>query len=609
MNDIIQLLPDAVANQIAAGEVVQRPASVVKELLENAIDAGATKIQLVIENAGKSLIQLIDNGKGMSATDARMCFERHATSKIRTTEDILSINTKGFRGEALASIAAVAQVELKTRTAEEDLGHYIRIEGSQVKEQDVVQTPLGTIVSVRNLFFNIPARRNFLKSNQVEMRHIIDEFHRVCLTHSSIAFSLHHNRNELFNLSKGTFRQRIAAIFGRKQNGQLVPLDENTDLVVVKGFVVKPEGAKKKRGNQFFFVNNRFIRNAYLHKAVVEAFDKLLPRDYYPGYFIQLEINPKRIDINIHPTKTEIKFDDEYSLFAILRSVIKHSLGQYNIAPSLDFGLNPALDIPLKNKNRSIKTPVIRVDPDFNPFKKEGKLSLKAKEKTKAFYESFTTEESTPSPTVTNPAIIDSGKSEALSTSDIFNPQNISGEKSLQIHQKYLLFQTSSGVAVIDQYRAHQRVLFEQYLSQFEQHQISGQHLMFPLTIPVTELEKSIIEEIEPTLAQLGFHIEILDNTISVKTVPANVESSQVKNIIEQLMENPINEATFNIIENISLKMAKATAVKRGQLLAQEEIKHLIEALFATSNPNFSPEGKSIFLNLNLNFIEKQLGT
>ncbi len=608
MSDIIKLLPDSVANQIAAGEVVQRPASVVKELLENAIDANASQIQLIIKDAGKALIQITDNGIGMSATDARMSFERHATSKIRTTEDIFSIRTKGFRGEALASIAAIAQVEMKTKTEEEELGHLVRIEGSEIKEQSVVQTSTGTSIAVKNLFFNVPARRNFLKSTQVELRHIIDEFHRVALAHPDLEFSLYHNENELFKLYKSTLRQRIVAIFGRKHNDQLVPVEEETEVVSVEGFIVKPEFARKKRGGQFFFVNNRFIKSSYLHKAIVEAFEHLLPNGYYPAYFINLTIDPERIDINIHPTKTEIKFDDEYSIFAILRSAVKHSLGQYNIAPSLDFNTHPDLEVTsLPTKNHPIKEPSIKVNPNFNPFE-TSKPSFREIQKTEQFYESFNLGTEKKESISIESSLTELPHIQPETAENLFFDDMPSSSKSMQIHQKYIAFQVKSGMMIIDQYRAHQRILFERYITLLNQQKSLGQQLMFPISIAITELEKSLIEELEPTLTQLGFQLEISDETLLIQTIPANIEQRQVTEIIENLMEKNAYPTSLGQIETIALSIARSTAIKRGQNLTQQEMEHLISELFATSNPNYSPEGKSIFLNLTLDFIKTQLG-
>ena len=373
MSDIIQLLPDHVANQIAAGEVVQRPASVVKELIENSIDAGASSIKLLLKDAGKTLIQVIDDGKGMSITDARLSFERHATSKIKDAQDLFNLNTKGFRGEALASIAAIAHVELKTKQENQELGSQIKIAGSKVVSQETISTAKGTSIAVKNLFYNIPARRNFLKSDTIETRHIVDEFQRVAMAHPDISFLLHHNNNEIYHLKKSNLRKRIVAIFGGKMNERLVPISEQTDIITVNGFIAKPEFSKKKRGEQFFFVNNRFIKSSYLNHAVVNAFEGLLEQGSHPSYFLYLDVPPSSIDINIHPTKTEIKFDNEKALYAILRATVKHSLGQYNVAPVLDFDRDATLDTPYNynKKNGSSSTPPITVDPTFNPFKTE----------------------------------------------------------------------------------------------------------------------------------------------------------------------------------------------------------------------------------------------
>src|SRR5699024_11167400 len=379
MSDIIQLLPDHVANQIAAGEVVQRPASVVKEWLENEIDAQSTRINLLIKEEANTLIQFSDNGVGMSTTDARLSFERHATSKIKVADDLFKLKTKGFRGEALASIAAIAHIDLKTKKSTEEIGTHLVLKGSEVISQEPCVTPNGTMVSVKNLFFNIPARRNFLKSDAVEMRHIIDEFHRVALAHPQIAFSLHHNENELFQLPKANQRQRIVAIFGGKTNEKLVPVEEETEVVNIKGFVGKPEFARKTRGEQFFFVNNRFIKSGYLHHAINTAYEGLLQDKKYPAYFLFLEVNPKSIDINIHPTKTEIKFDDEHAIYAILRSAVKHSLGQFNVAPSLDFNRDSDLDTPYEYARKRPEAPKIEVDRSFNPFKNDSDSSVKQK--------------------------------------------------------------------------------------------------------------------------------------------------------------------------------------------------------------------------------------
>ena len=382
MSDIIQLLPDNVANQIAAGEVVQRPASVVKELMENSVDAGADHIKLIIKDAGRTLVQVIDNGSGMSQTDTRIAFERHTTSKIRTAEDLFNLHTNGFRGEALASIAAIGHVTLKTRKENEELGTQIQINGGKLISQEMITKPVGTSIEVRNLFYNIPVRRNFLKSNTVETRHIINAFQRVALTYPNISFSLIHNDNEIFNLPSGNLKKRIVNIFCKKIDEKLIPISEDTEILKIEGFVAKPEFAKKKRGEQFFFVNGRFIKNAYLHHALVSAFEGLLPNAYHPSYFLYLTVPPASIDINIHPTKTEIKFDNERDLYAIIRSTIKHSLGQFSVGPVLDFDKDPALETPYSYKDKDINSPKVSVDPGFNPFESEteGKISFPKKE-------------------------------------------------------------------------------------------------------------------------------------------------------------------------------------------------------------------------------------
>ncbi len=490
MADIIQLLPDHVANQIAAGEVVQRPASVVKELLENAIDAEATSIQLIIKDAGKTIIQVIDNGKGMSDTDARLSFERHATSKIRSAEELFSIHTKGFRGEALASIAAIAHVELKTKRESEELGTRIEIEGSIVKSQEVTVTPKGTSIAVKHLFFNIPARRNFLKSNNVELRHIIDEFHRVALAHPDIAFSMINNGSETFNLPESNYRQRVVNIFGGKTNEKLVPVEEETEVLKISGFVGKPEFAKRSKNEQFFFVNDRFIKSPYLNHAINAAYEGLLKDGSYPSYFLKLTVDPKTIDINIHPTKTEIKFDDEHTLYAIIRSAVKHSLGQFNVAPVLDFDRDNNLDTPYAYKDKNTSTPTIEVDRSFNPFQSEspsgksGVLSSKFKKESTASWESlYVGLESKGTKTEVDFSNLefesDPEKQELFSDDSAMSQ----GQTTYQFHNKYIISPIKSGMIVMDQHRAHSRVLYEGFLKQLTVKEATSQQLLFPLKL------------------------------------------------------------------------------------------------------------------------------
>ncbi len=462
MADIIQLLPDHVANQIAAGEVVQRPASVVKELLENAIDAGATTIKLLVKNAGKVLIQVIDDGKGMSVTDARLSFERHATSKIKVADDLFNLNTKGFRGEALASIAAIAHVEMKTKQVSDELGTLLSVEGSIFTSQDVIATPNGTSIAVKNLFFNIPARRNFLKSDTVEFRHIIDEFQRVVLAHPSINFSMYHNGSDLFNLLKGNFRQRVVNTFGGKTNEKLVPVEETTEVLAISGFVGKPEYSKKSRGEQFFFVNNRFIKSPYLNHAISSAFDGLLQPRRHPSYFLNLQVDPRSIDINIHPTKTEIKFDDEQTMYAILRAAVKHSLGQFSIAPVLDFERDKNLDTPYQFNGAQASIPKVEVDRAFNPFSKANSETSSYTKPTSESWEGLYVGLESKSNTDNFSQV--SYESDEMTSSIFDESTERKVHKTFQLHNKYIINTIKSGMVVIDQNRAHERILYEDYL-------------------------------------------------------------------------------------------------------------------------------------------------
>ncbi|MFT4668831.1 MAG: DNA mismatch repair protein MutL, partial [Ulvibacter sp.] len=473
MADIIKLLPDHVANQIAAGEVVQRPASVVKELLENAIDAGASEITLVIKDAGKTLVQVIDNGLGMSTTDARLSFERHATSKIKSAEDLFCLHTKGFRGEALASIAAIAHVELKTKTEASEVGTKINIEGSQVVEQESVVSLKGTTISVKNLFYNIPARRNFLKSNTVETRHIIDEFHRVVLAHPQVSFTMLANGSDVFKLPGSNSRQRIVNVFGAKSNEKLVPVSEETEIIKISGFVLKPDFAKKSRGEQFFFVNNRFIKSPYLHHAVLSAFEGLIKEGMNPGYFLFLEVDPKSIDINIHPTKTEIKFDDEHALYAILRSTIKHSLGQFNIGPVLDFKREAGFDTPYDYNKKSAVAPIIDVDKAFNPFQKDGvqgNIKFPYKREKETSWESLYVGLKDGFGSVPRSSNDSANRVEMQFESDevtgnLFEDDSeAAGQTTFQLQNKYIISPIKSGLMIIHQHLAHQRVLYEELL-------------------------------------------------------------------------------------------------------------------------------------------------
>jgi DNA mismatch repair protein MutL len=599
MSDIIQLLPDHVANQIAAGEVVQRPASVVKELLENAIDAGATSIKLLLKDAGKTLIQVLDDGKGMSPTDARMSFERHATSKIKKAEDLFNLCTKGFRGEALASIAAIAHVELKTKQENEELGTSIKIEGSKVISQDFISTSKGTSIAVKNLFYNIPARRNFLKSNTVETRHIIDEFQRVALAHPTIAFLMHHNNNEVYHLKSSNLRKRIVSVFGTKMNEKLVPINEQTDIVSIEGFVAKPEFSKRKRGEQFFFVNDRFIKSSYLNHAVVNAFDGLLEQGSHPSYFLYLTVPANTIDINIHPTKTEIKFDNEKALYAMLRATVKHSLGQYNVAPILDFNRDSNLDTPyhLNTNTSSAKTPRISVDPDFNPFKELEQKEIRFpynREKQTESWESL----------YTSAAVTDEERQ-----SELFdNQQEIKTQKTFQIQRKYLLSSIKSGVVLINQSLAHQRILYEDFLESITVKEANSQQLLFPVKISFSSQEIEMIYTMKAELENAGFSFDdFTKESVTIKGIPVSVTESKITIILEELL-NDINlevpDASFSHFDVMAKSFAKTLSIKTGTQLSEREQESLVNNLFSCKEPTISPFGKSIFKTLTLNEID-----
>lgn len=613
MSDIIQLLPDHVANQIAAGEVVQRPASVVKELLENAIDAGATSIKLIIKDAGKTLIQVIDNGKGMSVTDARLSFERHATSKIRTAEDLFLLNTKGFRGEALASIAAIAHVELKTKQEDDDVGTCIVIEGSAVKSQEVVVTPKGTALSVKNLFFNIPARRNFLKSNPVETRHIIDEFHRVALAHPTIKFVMFHNGSEVFNLPESNYKQRIVNIFGAKTKEKLVPVNEDTEVLKISGFVGKPEFAKKSRGEQFFFVNNRFIKSAYLNHAIGSAFDGLLKNGAHASYFLNLTVNPQTIDINIHPTKTEIKFDDEHTLYAILRSAVKHSLGQFNIAPVLDFERDANLDTPYSYQQKG--TPSVTVDRSFNPFLDNEqsvlKQTLNYKKEPEANWEALYVgleSKGTKTQQDFNEVHYESDQTNA----SIFDNENQIEQKqsTYQFHNKYVVSTIKSGLLFIDQHRAHQRVLYEDFLKNITVKEAMSQQLLFPLELHFSPQEVEIINQLKEDLEHTGFVFQTLEKElVEITGVPVSVPESEVSIILEQLIsdvENEVPDSNFSATDLLAKSLAKSLAIKTGQSLTIVEQEHLVNALFACKEPNVSPKNRMTYITMSIDELDKK---
>ncbi len=620
MADIIQLLPDHVANQIAAGEVVQRPASVVKELLENAIDAGASTIKLIVKDGGKALIQIVDDGIGMSATDARLSFERHATSKIQKAEDLFNLNTKGFRGEALASIAAIAHVDMQTKPVETELGTHLKIEGSKIIFQEVTAVPKGTSIAVKNLFFNIPARRNFLKSIQVELRHITDEFHRIALAHPSIAFHYYNNGSEMFNLPNENHRQRIVHIFGTKANQKLVPVHEDTQVVKISGFIIKPEFAKKSRGEQFFFVNNRFIKSPYLHHAVVAAFEGLIRSNAYPGYFLYLEVDPGSIDINIHPTKTEVKFDDEHTIYAILRSTLKHGLGQFNVIPALDFEQNQNLETPYAYKDREAAQPGVTVDAGFNPFQEVSTKSGTTRGGYSGGMSSSGGSNSWDSLYVGLQSEMDS-KEEFNSlkfesdtiTGSIFKgkyePEE-SNATTFQLRRKYIVTTIKSGMVVIDQSRAHQRVLYEKFLKNITIKEAVSQQLLFPLALSFSKSDMEILNEIKDSLSTIGFVFgKMGKEQIEVTGVPLLVTESEVGMVLDQLISDcqmEVSEDSFSQTDILAKTLAKTLSVKTGEILNSASQLALVNDLFACKETRVSPFNKPVYITITENDIDKK---
>ncbi len=599
MPDIIKLLPDAVANQIAAGEVVQRPASAVKELMENAVDAKATKIDLVIKNAGKSLIQVIDNGIGMTETDARLSLERHATSKIDKVDDLFSLSTMGFRGEAVPSIAAVSQMTITTKTENSELASEIRLDGSEIKSQEFCQGKKGSNFSIKNLFFNIPARRNFLKSNGVENRHIQEEFVRIALAWPNIAMSYTNEGNELYRLPSSSFRQRIVALFGERYNQRLVPIEESTDIVNIKGFIGKPEFAKKSRGEQYLYVNQRFIKSPYLNHAIQIAFEELIAKDQFPSYFIKLEVDPSKIDINIHPTKTEVKFEEERSIYAIVRTAVRQSLGKYNISPSLDFEQEQSFNIPLLKKGEAISMPSIQVNPDFNPFEKE----KKAPQKNIRFPFERNSEKAEPN--------WDKLYTEQVQINPSTSPNTIPIEtnKVIQIHRKYIISPIRSGYIIIDQERAHCRILIDKYTQNLSKGNRESQQLLFPVHLDLNQTDFSIVEELKEQLISLGFEMEKFgNNSFVVQGTPSGIEHSKVNSILEKIIESfresktKVEDPQDKLIESL----ARASCIKKGQSLTEVEMRNLIDELFACEMPYHLPNSKPIIITQQLEDLDKK---
>ncbi len=607
MPDIIQLLPDSIANQIAAGEVVQRPASAVKELMENAIDANATSVKLIVKDAGKSLIQIIDNGSGMSETDARMSLERHATSKIRKAEDLFTIRTMGFRGEALASIAAVSQLEMKTRKGDKELGTLLVVEGSDVKKQEPVACEKGTNICVKNLFYNIPARRNFLKSNPVELRHILDEFHRLALAHTGISFSFIQGDEQVYDLpatnsssASGALSQRIVNLFGKSYQEQLASCSEETDYVKVSGVIGKPEFARKTRGEQFLFVNQRFIRSNYLAHAVMTAFEGLLPDNSFPFYVLFIEIDPKHIDVNVHPTKTEIKFDDERAVYAVVRAAVRQALGAHNLAPTIDFREDINLLTKLGNTSTESAKQVYFEERFQSSLTNSNQHPDRHRDWEKLFEGELTSK-------LMQPVSQQSFKIESdLSATD----QHPDVEEKIisQLHNKFILRQIKNGLMIVDQQSAHERVLFEKFAEDLKYHSAATQQSLFPKTVTFPAADFALIMEMEQEIKGLGFRFEIFGkNTLLINGVPANLRHVTEKDLFEGLIDqfkHNQSELSLPLQENLTRALARRASIKAGQKLELEEMKELLNSLFLCKTPNYSPDGKPTFYIFELGKLE-----
>lgn len=614
MTDIIQILPDAVANQIAAGEVIQRPASVVKELLENAIDAGATQIELIVKDAGKTLIQVNDNGKGMSETDARCCFERHATSKIRKADDLFAIKTMGFRGEALASVAAVAHVDLKTRRKEDPCGIAIRMEGSVFKEQQPCVCE-GTSMAVKNLFFNVPARRKFLKSDTVENNHIYNEFLRVALINHEVEFTFHSNDKVLCKLEKSTFKRRITALFGNRFNEKLLPVQENVEGLSIYGYVGKPDQARKTRGEQYFFVNQRFMKSSYLSHAVEGAYEHLLAERTHPIFFLCINIAPGEIDVNIHPTKTEVKFSNERFVYGVLRASIKKSLGQFELAPTISFEEDITRNIAPLPKGAFVEKPTIKLHAGFNPFDAKWKTQINPHQENNLqhwnkLYEAFEDDAHTTvniSSELSQPVVM-------RKTSSLWNegePEtDAENQTIIQVFRKYIVVNLGSGLVIIDQKRAHERVLYERFLKE-DKFPTSSQHLLFPKQLSFSVSEAEVLKNIIPYLKQAGFDMEFFGNTTFViNGLPEYVHDDEVENTLSQIAERfaqNIPEQKEERKHFVALEMAKRTGVKYDQSLTNEEMQHLVGMLFACDQPNFTSDGKKIIETLSKEKLDQLL--
>ena len=603
MSDIIHLLPDNIANQIAAGEVIQRPASVVKELIENAVDSGADKIELHIKDSGKTSIQVIDNGKGMSEMDAQLSFERHATSKINSAKDLFYLKTKGFRGEALASIAAIAHVEMDTVETGEEIGTKIEIQGSKISSTEPSSRSTGTSISVKNLFYNVPARRNFLKSDNVETKHIVEEFNRIALTHPEIEFIFSHNGNVMHNLESANLRKRIVDLFGRSFNNKLVPIEEETDIVKITGFIVKPEFSKKTRGEQHFFVNNRFFKDGYLHHAVVQGYDNLLAPKHFPSYFIYLDVPSKTLDVNVHPTKTEVKFEDNRSIYRILLSTVKLALGKYNISPTLDFEHESQFDLTQEEQNRPIRKPQIDVDPTFNPFSasssskgKSGSGSSYSKplRPNKEEWENFYT--------ITEETDNSSKEIEHKSFEHTHT-------KKIQVHRSYILIQVKSGLLLIHINRANERLLYDQLMERFMISPVVAQQLMFPYEYPLQTTQKLEWNNHEATINRLGFTWEWKGKMLVLSSVPSVLEVEDIPNCLDRIIEKITHQEIDKgeLVHELILSLSQAATKQKPQSLSESEMDYLIDQLFQCEQHQYSPSGKKIMNTVSIEDLNNYL--
>ena len=619
MSDVIRLLPDSVANQIAAGEVIQRPASVIKELVENAVDAGAKHIEVQVVDAGKTSIQVIDDGKGMSETDARLAFERHATSKIREASDLFALHTMGFRGEALASIAAVAQVELRTRLEGEELGTSLCISGSKVETQETISCPQGCNFNVKNLFFNVPARRKFLKSNQTELNNILTEFERIALVNPEISFSLHHNGTEMMNLPAIQLKQRIMGIFGKKINQELLPLEVDTTMVRVSGFVGRPDSSRKKGARQFFFVNGRYMRHPYFHKAVMDAYERLIPTGEQVSYFIYFDIDPSHIDVNIHPTKTEIKFENEQAIWQILTAVIKETLGKFNAVPSIDFDAEGMPDIPAFESSpySMVQAPKLDYDPNYNPFNtSSGSSGSYTRQKVDGWEELYGGYEPSMQ-AVAYPDesdFVEEGLGEPEMAPSLYASTEMqqaveSSSLHYQYKGRYILTSVKSGLMIIDQQRAHIRVLFDRYLTQIENRKGASQGMLFPDIVQFAVSEIPVLESITEDLSYLGFELTDLGGgSYAINGIPSGIEGLNPVDLVQNMVHAAIEKGCrvkSEVQEMLALSLAKAASIVPGQVLSNEEMNQLVDELLTSAAPNYTPDGKTVLAMMGEDELEK----